>query len=149
MRDALIPIILAALVLPCLPQVSGTAIAQTAPAFTAAGTDAAQVTAFLKCLQSSVSLGNRLKVASLVNFPLKVWMDGEETVIENESEFQARYGRIFDADVKKAIADAKVDTLVANQQGVTLDSGRVLFRPVAERKNALKIIAVGEQVQPR
>ncbi|MGE5200342.1 MAG: hypothetical protein ACM3H9_11935 [Rhodospirillaceae bacterium] len=149
MRNALIPIILGALVLSCLPQVAGSAAAQTAPAFTEAGTDATQVAAFLKCLQASVSLGNRLKVASLVQFPLKAWIDGEETLIESESEFHSRYGRIFDADMKKAIADAKVETLSVSQQGVTFDNGRIWFRPVAERKNALKIVSIGEPVQPR
>ena len=149
MRDSLIAIILTALVLSCLPQVVGSAAAQTAPAFTEAGTDAAQVTAFLKCLQASVSLGNRLKVASLVEFPLKAWIGGEETVIETESEFHARYGRIFDADMKKAIADATVDSVSANAQGLTFDNGRVWFRPVGQRKNALKIVAIGQPVQPR
>ena len=124
-------------------------MAQTAPAFAAAGTDAAQVTTFLKCLQSSVALDNRIKVATLVHFPLKVWLDGEETVIDNESEFQARYSRIFDADVKRAIAEAKVDTLVASQQGVMFGNGRVWFRPVVERKNAMKIVAMNEPNQPR
>ena len=149
MRDALIPLILTALVLTCLPQVAGSAVAQPAQAFTDAGTDAARVTAFLKCLQSSVSLGNRLKVASLVQFPLKAWIDGEETVIESESEFQARYGRIFDEALKKAIAEARVETLTVNQQGVTFDNGRLWFRPVAARKNALKIVAINDLSQPR
>ena len=97
MRVALIPIVLLALLMPCLPPAAGRAFAQTAPSFEVAGSDTAQVTAFLKSLQSAVSLGNRLKVATLVHFPLTVWVDGEETVIHNESEFQARYGRIFDA----------------------------------------------------
>jgi len=149
MRNALIPIVLMALVLPCLPAAAGSALAQTAPAFEIAGTDAAQVTAFLKSLQSAVSLGNRLKVATLVHFPLTTWVDGEETVVRNESEFQARYGRIFDASVKKAIADARVETLVANQQGVMFDNGRVRFRPLAEHKDALKIVAINDPNQPR
>src|SRR5512141_3159266 len=149
MRDALIPIILIALVLSCLPSAAGGALAQTAPAFAVAGTDAAQVAAFLKSLQSSVALGTRLKVATLVHFPLKVWLDGEETIIANESEFQARYSRIIDADVKKAIAEAKVEGLFANQQGVMFDSGRVWFRPVPEHKNAIKIVAINDPNQPR
>ena len=149
MREALIPIVLMALVLGCVPPAAGSALAQTAPSFEAAGTDAARVTAFLKSLQSAVSLGNRLKVATLVHFPLTVWVDGEETVIHNESEFQARYGRIFDASVKKSIAEAKVETLVANQQGVVFDDGRVRFRPLAEHKDALKIVAINDPNQPR
>lgn len=146
MRHAFIPIILLALMLSGPPS-AGPAFAQAAPAI--AGADAAQITAFLKCLQSSVALGNRLKVASLVHYPLKAWVDGEELVIDNDSEFQANYSRIFDASTKKAIADARVETLVTNQQGITFDNGRLWFRPVTERKNAIKIVAVNDPNQPR
>jgi hypothetical protein len=149
MRDALIPILLAALVVSCLPCAAGSALAQTSPAFGVAGTDAAAVTAFLKTLQSAVALGNRTKVATLVHYPLRVWLDGEETTIRTESEFQARYGRIFDPEVKKAIAEAKVDQLFANQQGVMFDSGRVWFRPLPEHGNAIKIVAINDPNQPR
>jgi hypothetical protein len=149
MRDALIPILLTALVLPCLPHATGSALAQAGPAFDVAGTDAATVTAFLKSLQSAVALGNRTKVATLVHYPLKVWLDGEETKISNESELQARYSRVFDADVKKAIAEARVDTLFANQQGVMLDNGRVWFRPLPDRKNAIKIVAINDPTQAK
>lgn len=149
MREALIPIILTAFLLGYVPPAAGGAFAQTAPSFEAAGTDTAQVTAFLKSLQSAVSLGNRLKVATLVHFPLTVWMDGEETVIRNESEFQARYGRIFDASLKKSIAEATVEALVANQQGIMLDDGRIRVRPLAEHRNALKIVAISDSNQPR
>jgi len=149
MRDALIPILLTALVLPCLPHAVGSALAQTGPAFDVAGTDAATVTAFLRSLQTSVALGNRTKVATLVHFPLKVWLDGEMTTIRGESEFQARYSRIFDDSVKKAIAEANVDTLFANQQGVMVDNGRVWFRPISEHKNAIKIVAINDPNQPR
>lgn len=144
MRDALIPVLLAALVLPCLPQTAGSALAQAAPAFDVAGTDAAKVTAFLKSLQSAVALGNRTKVGTLVHYPLKVWLDGEETVVRTESELQSRYSRIFDTDVKKAIAEATLDTLVAKEQGVMVDRGRVWFRPVAEQRNAIKIVAIND-----
>jgi hypothetical protein len=149
MRDALVPVLLAALVVACLTTGAGSAVAQTAPAFTAAGTDAAQVSAFLKSLQTAVALGNRTKVATLVHYPLTVWMDGAETTVRNDSEFQARYSRIFDADLKKAIAEAKVDTVLADQQGLKLDNGRVRFRPLPEHKNTLRIVAIGEPVQPR
>jgi hypothetical protein len=149
MRDALVPVLLAALVVACLTTGAGSAVAQTAPAFTAAGTDAAQVSAFLKSLQTAVALGNRTKVATLVHYPLTVWMDGAETTVRNDSEFQARYSRIFDADLKKAIAEAKVDTVLADQQGIKLDNGRVRFRPLPEHKNTLRIVAIGEPVQPR
>jgi hypothetical protein len=142
-RTFLLPM-LAALILTGLLLPAGTATAQGTPTFDVAGTDAKQVTSFLKSLQASVAIDNRLKVASLFDFPLKVWIDGDAVTLRNESEFQARYNQIFDARMKESIAAAKVDTLVTNQQGVMFDNGRVWFRPVAERKNALKIVAVNE-----
>jgi hypothetical protein len=148
MRDALIPIILAALVLSCMPQTAGVAFAQTAPTFAAAGTDAAQAAAFLKTLQSAVAVGNCLKVASLIEFPLKAWAGGEAITIQNESEFHAKYRQVFTPELKKAIAEARPETLVASQQGITFDGGRVAFRPVAGEKNALRVVAINEP-QPR
>lgn len=118
--------------------------AQGAPAFDVAGTDAKQVAAFLKTLQSAVAVDNRLKVATLVDFPLEAWAGGAKLTVRNDSEFQARYGQIFNPDLRQAIASAKVDALFVNQQGVMIDNGRVCLRPVAERKNALKIVAINE-----
>ena len=149
MRDALLPVLIAVLVLPGLTAGAGGALAQTAPAFAAAGTDAAQVAAFLKSLQAAVSLGNRTKVATLVHFPLTAWIDGEETILRNESEFQARYSRIFDPDVKKAIGEAKVDTLLADPQGIRLENGQVRFRPLPEHRNAIRIVAFNEASQTK
>ena len=149
MRDALLPVLLAALVLSCLTTGPGSAIAQTATGFAAAGTDAAQVTAFLKSLQSAVALGNRTKVATFFHFPLSAWVDGEETVVRTESEFQARYSRIFDADLKKAIASATVDNLTADAEGIALDGGRVRVRALAEHRNALRIVSINDTNRPR
>jgi len=144
MRRTFVLFILAALMLTGSLLPAGTAQAQGTPSFDVAGTDAQKVTAFLKQLQAAVAFDNRLKVASLFDFPLKVWIDGEEMTIKGESEFQARYRRIFDAQLKQSIAAAKVDALVANQQGVMLDNGRVWFRPVVEHKNAIKVVAINE-----
>jgi hypothetical protein len=144
MRRTLILPMLVALMLTGLLVPAGAARAQGTPSFDVAGTDAQRVATFLKQLQASVAIDNRLKVASLFDFPLKLRIDGEDVTIKNDSEFQARYTRIFDAPMKQAIAAAKVETLVANQQGVMFDNGRVWFRPLAEHKNALKIVAINE-----
>ena len=142
-RTFLLPVLLALMLAGVLLPV-GTALAQGAPAFDVAGTDAQHVTAFLKQLQTAVAFDNRMKVASLVDFPLKAWIDGESVSIKNEAEFHARYSRIFDAGLKAAIAAARVETLSANQQGVMFDNGRVWFRPVVEHKNAMKIVTINE-----
>lgn len=51
--------------------------------------------------------------------------------------------------MKKAVADAKVEVLVANELGVMFDSGRVRFRPLPEHKNSLKIFAINDSNQTR
>ena len=142
-RTSLIPM-LVALMLTGLLLPAGTAQAQGTPSFDVAGTDAKQVASFLKSLQMSIAIDNRLKVASLFDFPLKVWIGGNTVTVKNEAEFQARYNQIFDARLKASIAAAKVETLVANQQGVMFDNGRVCFRPLAEHKNALKVVTINE-----
>jgi len=142
-RTYLVPM-LVALMLTGLLLPAGTAQAQGTPTFDVAGTDAKQVASFLKCLQMSIVIDNRLKVASLFDYPAKVWIDGEVVTLKNDSELLARYNQIFDARLKASIAAAKVETLVANQQGVTFDNGRVWFRPLAEHKNAIKIVTVNE-----
>jgi hypothetical protein len=144
MRRTLLLPMLVALILTGLLLPAGTAVAQGTPSFDAAGTDAKQVASFLKCLQASVAIDNRLKVASLFDYPVKVWIDGDVVTIKNDSEFLARYSQIFDAQLKATIAAAKVDTLTASQQGVTFDNGRLWFRPVVEHKNAMRIVAINE-----
>jgi phage-related minor tail protein len=121
-----------------------TAYAQGTPAFDVAGTDAKQVGSFLKALQSAVAIDNRLKVASLVEYPVQVRIDGSDVTIKNDSELQRYYSQIFDASMKQAIATAKVESLSVNQKGVMFDGGRVWFRPVEQHKNALKIVAFNQ-----
>jgi hypothetical protein len=142
-------LVLAAFILVSPTPVVGTVLAQGVPSFDAAGTNAAQAAAFLKTLQSAVSVGNCLKVASLVEFPLEAWANGRTITIRNESEFHARYSQVFSPELKKSIADARPDALLANQSGVMFGNGRLLFRPVVERKNALRIVAINEPGQAR
>ena len=84
-----------------------------------------------------------------VTRPFLIWIDGAETVIDNESEFQARHSRIFDPGVKKGVAESRVETLVANQQGVGFDNGRVRLRPQPQHKNARNIVAINDPNRTR
>jgi len=137
-------LVLAAFMLVSPTPVVGTVQAQGVPSFDAAGTDAAKAAAFLKTLQSAVAVGNCLKVASLLEFPLTAWANGGPVTIQTESEFHAKYSQVFTPELKKSIAEARPESLFANQQGVMFDNGRVWFRPVVARKSALKIVAINE-----
>jgi hypothetical protein len=123
--------------------------AQAAPSFDAAGTDAKQVASFLKTLQASVALDNRLKVASLVEFPLAAWAGGRELTIRNEGEFHGRYSQIFDAALRREIAAATVDSLAASQEGIAIGGGRLVVRSVPGHKNGLRIVAINQAGEAR
>jgi hypothetical protein len=122
------------------------ALAQSAApaAFDRAGTTAGHVKAFLKTLQQAVALDNRLKVASLMKFPLEAWIDGEKVTLRNEREFFANYTRIFDAAMKKSIAGARVDSLTTDTRGIVLDGGRLWCQPQGGRQDVLKIVAINK-----
>ncbi len=123
--------------------------AQGAPSFDAAGASAQQVASFLKTLQACVAMDNRLKVATLVEYPLQAWARGQEITVRNDSEFQARYSQIFDASLRQEIADARVDALAASREGIAIGGDRLVVRPIPDRKNALRIVAINQPAEPR
>ena len=77
MRRTFFLLMLAAFILAGSAPALQTVYGQGAQAFDVAGTDAKQVTAFLKTLQSAVAIDNRHKVASLVDYPLHAWAGGK------------------------------------------------------------------------
>jgi hypothetical protein len=149
MRTSTILLMLVAAALCAAPftaaQAQPAATSAATPAFDVAGTDAAKVQAFLKCLQTSLTIDNRMKVASLFSYPVEVSVGGQVITLRNASDLQANYSRVFDAALRQAIASAKVDTLFANAKGVMFDNGRVWFAPVGNNA-ALKITRINEPV---
>ena len=143
MRTSTTLIMLVALVLCTVPAVTVQAQQAGSTSFDVAGTDAAKVEAFLKCLKTSIAVDNRLKVGSLFNYPVEAWVEGKVVTIRNASELQTHYSHMFDASLRQVIADAKLDALVANQQGVMISNGRILVAPVGS-KATLKITKISE-----
>jgi hypothetical protein len=115
--------------------------------FEAAGTDAARVQSFLSTLQDALAMQNQLKVASMVKYPLEAWVDGQTIKIRNDSDLLSRYRQIFDPSLRKAIADARVESLTVGADGVALD-GRLCFK-ASEKGKALKIVKIGEVAATR
>ncbi|MEW5981926.1 MAG: hypothetical protein AB1806_06100 [Acidobacteriota bacterium] len=143
MRTSLILSALVALVV-CWCVLPAPAAAQTpgTRAFQVAGTEAEHVSAFLRTLQTSVAVDNRYKVATLLTYPIEVWADGEHLVLRNQSDLIARYSRVFTPALKKAIAEARIETLTVDDQGVHIDAGRLCCKPQAGRPDAIRIVAI-------
>jgi hypothetical protein len=114
--------------------------------FSSAGTTAEAVAAFLPRLQKAVAADDRKAVAALVRFPLRAW-DGRRSVsIPDRRALGARYGAIFTADLRKVVADARVDTAFANWQGVMWESGRIWIAP--DEAGTLRIITINAPSPP-
>lgn len=143
MRASAILLILVALVC-AVPAVTAQAPQTATPAFDVAGTDAAKVQSFLKSLQTAVAVDNRMKVASMFNYPVDVWADGRVVTIKGGGDLQANYGKVFDPSLKQTIASAKVEALSAKSDGVVLGNGRMVFAPVGDK---LKVTRIAEPVQ--
>lgn len=110
--------------------------------FEAAGTDAAKVQAFLATLQEALAIENQFRVASLVKYPLDVWVDGQTLKIRSNGELLSRYRQIFDASLRQAIAGARVEAMAANADGVMIDGGRLCLKS-GDKGRGLKIVRIG------
>lgn len=109
--------------------------------FDSAGTSAKAVTAFLAALQKAVAADDRDAVAGLFSYPARVPLKGRSGKVKNKAELTAAYADIFDPGLKKLIADARLDQVFANSQGVMIGNGRLWFSPVGA-KGQLAIITI-------
>lgn len=139
MRTSFLILMLVALVLCAVP---ASAQGPETVSFSAAGTEAEHVQAFLKTLQAAVAVDNRLKVASLVKFPIQAWIGDETVTLKNETDFLARYSQIFDPATKRSIAEARIESLMATKLGVLIDHGRFCCLPDSGRPKVLKLVAI-------
>jgi hypothetical protein len=143
MRSSSAVLILVALIMACGFAPVASAQSPSNTQFEAAGTDAARVQAFLATLQDALAMENHMKVASMVKYPLDAWAGGEAIKIRNDSDLLARYRQIFDASLRKSIADARVSSLAASADGVALDGGRLCLK-AGDKGRGLKIVKIGE-----
>ncbi len=113
--------------------------------FTAAGIDDVEsVEQFLHTLQSAVKHGDAAAVASLVDFPIKVFVDGRKQVIRTHDAFTTNYAKIMTDAVGKAVLAQEPDTLFVNYQGVMIGNGELWFGLIDHR---LRIIAINNAAQ--
>ncbi len=132
MRTSLILFLLVALGLCTVPSA-------TVQASQAAAVEPARAQSFLKQLQTAVAIDNRLKVASMISYPIDVWAGGRTMTLRNDSELQASYSKVFDATLKQAIAGATVETMSTGENGLLLDKGRLVISPVGKHLKVTKI----------
>lgn len=119
---------------PAWGQLEGSASLSTA------GTTPEAVTRFLGQLQTAVAKDRREDVAKLFFYPAKCW-GGKNLTINNRKMLLSYYEAIFTPPVKKAIAEARLENVWANWQGVMLHNGLIWFS-TGEDKGPLKIVTI-------
>ena len=117
-----------------------TAQVQGSAPFSSAGTTAEGVTEFLQKLQKSAEADDRKTVAALVTYPLRAWNGKRTVTVHDRRELLAQYPAVFNADLRKVIAQARVESAFANWQGVMWASGRIWIRP--EGDGPLRIVTI-------
>jgi hypothetical protein len=96
--------------------------------------------AFLAELQAAVSTGDKTTVAGMISYPLLVIYSSSKARVRTEAQFLSHYDSIFDAHVRKAIAQQTAKCLFGNYQGTMIGDGEVWYREQAS--GAMKIVTV-------
>ena len=86
---------------------------------------------FLLEIQDSVRTDNKEKLASLIYYPIKIYMlDGSELKIENAAEFVANYEKIVIPEWKDIVLAQEPSELFSNWQGAMIHRGELWFTPI-------------------
>lgn len=120
----------------------GRVLAQPPNRYAVAGIDnAAAAERFLRGLQRAVARNERGKVAGMVDYPLRVTIDGRKRTLNRRADLLRRYDLVFNRKVRQSLARQKAGDLFVNWRGVMIGSGEIWFGPRPEGKT-LRIIAI-------
>lgn len=115
-----------------------------APMFSVAGTSEEEARKFLVDLQKEIASGDKERVVSMVKYPIAAWVGDHDVTFRTAAKLFASYDLVFTPQLKKTIAQARVECLFTNWQGVMIHDGEVWFRPNGER--GLKIVKINRPV---
>src|SRR6185312_10492532 len=87
---------------------------------------------FLKQLKTAALSNRKTKVAGMVHYPLKVFVDNSMHQIRSPAEFVSDYERIVTPHVKKALLDQSVKCLFGNTDGFMVGDGEIWFTEVSK-----------------
>jgi len=95
------------------------------------GDPASVVIDFFLEIQDCIRTGNKVKLASLVHYPITIHsIDGKDVEIQNEEEFIANYKKIATPKWRGVILAQEPAKLFTNWQGVMVNRGEMWFGPI-------------------
>jgi hypothetical protein len=95
---------------------------------------------FLDRLQAAVRADKKKQVATMVEYPVKVFVGRDTRLIKNSSVFVREYDQIITGHVRRMILDQSSKCLFGNVNGFMVGDGEVWFRE--HPKNIFKIVSI-------
>ena len=84
---------------------------------------------FLLALRSAVAANDRAKVATMVQYPVRVNLPGgRHRMIRTPQQFRGQYDALFNQGTRKAIDTQLPQCMFARDQGVMIGSGQIWFQ---------------------
>lgn len=78
-------------------------------------------------VQELIARDDREAVARNLNYPVDLNINNKTVTIKNVEEMLQQYDTVFTQDVKKAVAEQKVENLFVNANGIMVGNGQIWF----------------------
>lgn len=110
--------------------------------------DHARYQAVIQAYQKAVADGDKAAVAALVDYPIKVDIDGSKTTIGDPAAFVRDYDRILTPAIAGAIEAQKYSELMVSGQGVMFGDGETWINGICKQGSAdcsefdVKVVAI-------
>ena len=110
--------------------------------------DHARYHAVIEAYQKAVGDGDKVAVAALVGYPIKVDLGGSRTTIGDPAAFVRNYDRIVTPAIARAIAAQKYPELMVSSKGVMFGNGETWINGVCKAGSAdcsefeVKVVAI-------
>lgn len=102
-----------------------------------------QFTGFYANLRRAVAQNNKEAVAQRISYPLSIYSNSKKRSILNKKQFIAEYDKIMTTEVKKALANQRLDELFIRDQGVMVGNGEIWM---AILDNKLGVYTINQQI---
>ncbi len=110
--------------------------------------DSAKYREVITTLQDAIRAHDAVRVASLIQYPIGVTINGKPRTIRTAEVFAASYDSIITPSIAVAVVGEKYDALMVNYQGVMLGQGEVWVSGVCRDQGCEKADVRVITIQP-
>lgn len=89
--------------------------------------DMQEAQTFFLILKMSMAAGDDVRIAESVRYPIRVSMNGQETLIADPDQFLEMYDRIFDEEFINTLSGIEETDLSLTTSGVQVGNGELWF----------------------